>query len=60
MRYLNRPEAVRCIATIILADKSEAQCQRFKRADSPYCSQHTKLIYGAKLSQTTRADMYRR
>lgn len=59
MRYLNRPQTKRCDATITLNDRSEAQCQRFKLAGSPYCAQHTRLIYGARLSDATRAGLWK-
>jgi hypothetical protein len=58
MRYLKRSQSDRCAVDIKLRDGSDAQCQRFRIKGSPYCAQHTKIIYGANLSPATRAGLF--
>jgi hypothetical protein len=41
--FIDAREDERCLATILLRDKSTAQCGR-KRAVGKYCKQHEKIL----------------
>lgn len=57
--FVDAPAEIRCLASIVRRDYSQAQCGRRRREGSDYCTQHTQIaagesVEGSKLEEESR------